>query len=336
MCYADTRVNSCSTIYKYMKTLAIIIPVYNEQDKIKTVVSSIPQHFEGIDIRYVVVVDDGSSDGTMSELAGLDVIIIKHKKNFGLGKTFRDGLKKALELGCDYMVNIDGDGQFDPQDISKLLAPIIGGKSDFVLASRFKDPNLIPQMPRVKYWGNVAVAKIISWTLGEEYKDVSCGFRAYNREAMLRINLFGSFTYTQETILDLGSKGLRIEEVGVPVKYFKERKSRIASSILRYAWRSLKIILRTVRDYKPMKFFGILGTIFFSIGMLLEIGLVVFYYMTHTFSPFKFVGFIGAFLNILGVVIFFLGLIADMLYRIRMNQEELLYGQKKEALKEKL
>lgn len=315
-----------------MITLGIIIPVFNEEKKIRGVIQAIPQVIEGIEKKYIVVVDDGSSDNTVKAIEDLGVIVVRHEKNLGLGKTFYDGIQKALDLCCDFIVNIDGDGQFDPKDIPRLLEPLLEGRADFVTASRFKDKTLIPKMPWIKLFGNKCVSKIISFALSKDFQDVSCGFRAYTQDAVLHMNLFGKFTYTQETFLDLGSKGLRIQEVPVVVQYFLSRKSRIASSVVRYAWRTLKIILRTVRDYKPMKFFGILGILFFCFGVILEIGLISFYFIMHSFSPFKFIGFIGAFFNIFGMLIFFLGLLADMLYRIRMNQEEILYRMKKEEI----
>ena len=310
--------------------LAIVIPAYNEQERIRAVVESIPAQLEGIKSIRVIIVDDGSVDGTVKELDGLDIIVVRHAINMGLGRTFADGLKKAMELGCDSVVNMDGDGQFDPHDIPKLLRPILNNEADFVTASRFRDKTFIPKMPKIKYWGNIFIAKIISWVLGADFKDVSCGFRAYNKEAVLRMNLFGKFTYTQETILDLGNKGMRIIEVPVVVQYFPGRRSRIAASVFWYGWKTLKIILRTVRDYKPLKFFGILGGVIFLFGLLLDMGLIIFYFVHGSLYPYKFIGFAGSFFNILGIIIFFLGLVADMLYRIRMNQEEILYRLKKD------
>jgi len=152
---------------------------------------------------------------------------------------------------------------------------------------------------------------------------------------MLSLNLNGKFTYTQEAFIDLGNKGMRITEVAVPVQYFKERRSRIAANLFRYTWRIMKIIFRTARDYKPMKFFGVLGALFFVAGLFLEAGLLAYYLKSGSFTPYKVIGFAGAFFNILGVVIFFLGLIADMLYRMRMNQEELLYLFKKQIWEKK-
>jgi glycosyltransferase involved in cell wall biosynthesis len=309
--------------------LAIIIPAYNEEKKIKEVILTIPQTFDQIDEQIIIVVNDGSKDNTLNIVSDLDVIVVNHKKNLGLGKSFQNGLKKAIEQGADILVNIDSDGQFNPQDIPKLISPIINKKADFVTASRFIDKKNIPEMPKIKYYGNRLMSKMISWILHGSYNDVSCGFRAYNKEAMYRLNLFGNFTYTQETFLDLGYKGLNILEIPINVKYFQQRKSRIAGNLFKYGWQTLKIIFRAILNYRPLKFFGYLGTSLFIAGLVLNSSLLFYYIQTQSFSPYKIIGFMGIFLNILGIFFISLGLIADMLYRIRMNQEEILYKMKK-------
>ena len=129
---------------------------------------------------------------------------------------------------------------------------------------------------------------------------------------------------------NLSRKGdSKILEVPIKVEYFLDRKSRVASNLFSYAWRTIKIITRAFRDYKQLKFFGAMGGVIFRLGLILDISLLIYFFYSGSFSPYKIVGFTGAFLNILGVVILVLGLIADMLYRIRMNQEEILYRIKK-------
>ena len=170
-----------------------------------------------------------------------------------------------MRRGADIIVNIDGDMQFNPADIAKLVQPLLKDEADFVTCSRFADPSLMPTMPGVKYWGNKVVTRIINWVCGgTNFSDVSCGFRAFNREAAYRMTLFGRFTYTQECFIDLFGKGLRISEVPLKVRGVREHgKSRIASSIWKYATNSLPIILRAMRDIQPLKFFGGIGAMFF-------------------------------------------------------------------------
>ena len=182
----------------------------------------------------------------------------------------------------------------------------------------------------MKIWGNRRVANLVSLATGNKFYDVSCGFRAYGQEAMLNLNLVGKFTYTQETLLELSFKDLVIKEVPVTVKYFDDRKSRVAHSITNYAYKAFSIIFRTVKDYKPLKFFGISGLIIFFIGIGFDIFMLNHFLTTHTFSPYKMIGFLGAFLNFTGIMIIFIGILADLIDKVRITQEKTLYLKKKE------
>src|SRR5439155_8225759 len=200
-----------------------------------------------------------------------------------LGHVFRAGIERAMRRGADIIVNIDGDMQFDPADIRKLVMPILRDEADFVTCTRFGDPSLRPKMPAIKYWGNRTVTRIINWVCGgTRFTDVSCGFRAFNREAAYRMTLFGRFTYTQECFIDLFSKGLRMAEVPLKVRGVREHgKSRIASSIFKYATNSFPIILRAMRDIQPLKFFGGIAALFGLMGVLLG-GFVGVWYIFNT------------------------------------------------------
>jgi hypothetical protein len=183
-------------------------------------------------------------------------------------------------------------------------------------------------MPVVKYYGNAVVTRIINWVCGgTDFSDVSCGFRAFNREAAYRLTLFGRFTYTQECFIDLFSKGLRITEVPLKVRGVREHgKSRIASSIWKYATNSLPIILRAMRDIQPLKFFGGIGAIFGVPGILGALFVTCWYiFHRHKTSPFTSLIPISGALVTLGFVLFVLALLADMLGRHRRITEELLY-----------
>lgn len=315
--------------------LAIFIPALNEEKTIGKVIQSIPKTIEGINKIEIIVVDDGSTDKTGDIAKARGAILLTHKKNKGLGAAFQNGMEKALSIKADIMVTIDADGQFNTNEIQKIIEPIIQNKADMVTGSRFADKNFIPKnMPWIKKWGNIKIAKIISWGTSQKFHDVSCGFRAYNTEAMLRLNLFGKFTYTQETLLDLAYKGLTIKEIPVTVQYFDDRKSRIANSIFGYATKSAQIIFKTIKDYRPLKFFGWSGTIIFTIGLLLDIFVFQHFLKTATFSPYKIIGFLGAFLNASGIMIFFIGILADLIDKIRLTQEKLLYYEKKRRFNE--
>ncbi len=313
-----------------MKNLIILIPAYNEEKTIKNVIKSIPKNFAGIEKTSIVVVNDGSTDNTEKFASEEGAIVVSHRKNKQLGKTFRTGLNKALELKADIMVTIDADGQFNTNEIEKLIKPILENKADFVTGSRFIDNKYLPKnMPWIKKWGNHRIANIISFATGKKFKDITCGFRAYSKEAMLRLNLFGTFTYTQETFLDLAYKDLDILEIPVSVEYFEGRKSKVASSIVKYGINSANIIFRAIKDYRPLKFFGLIGILFFSTGILFDLFVFIHYLNTSMFSPYKIFGLIGLSLNTIGIFIFFVGMLADLIDKVRLTQEKVLYLENK-------
>ncbi|MFU8827738.1 MAG: hypothetical protein ACNA70_09665, partial [Brevefilum sp.] len=188
-------------------------------------------------------------------------------------------------------------------------------------------------MPKVKYWGNLVMARLISSLSNQKFRDVSCGFRAYSREAMLWLNLTGKFTYTQESFLDFTYKGLEIKSVPVNVTYFPERQSKVSGNLFEYMLRTLKIITRAYRDYNPLRFFGWLGFVPFVLGLACGIFMLVHYIINRSFTPYKFVGFTGIYLGSLAILLWIVGLLADMFRRIRSNQEKLLYLEKKRGLK---
>jgi glycosyltransferase involved in cell wall biosynthesis len=323
--------------------LIVTIPAQNEEKTIAQVVSGVPRNIPGITDVEVIVVNDGSTDrtGEIAQRAGALVINLVGRP--GLGYVFKAGLERACRRGADIICNIDGDGQFNPGDIPKLIDPILRDEADFVTCSRFADPELWPTMPRVKFWGNRVVTNIINWVCGgTKFTDVSCGFRAFNREAAYRLTLFGRFTYTQECFIDLFSKGVRMAEVPLRVRGVREHgKSRVASSITRYARSSGPIILRAMRDIQPLKFFGgiaamlavpgILAALFVTIWYMIphsrtiEIGNIKRVETVHLTSPFTSLIPISGALVTLGFLMFALALLADMLGRHRRISEELLY-----------
>ena len=174
------------------------------------------------------------------------------------------------------------------------------------------------------------MARFMKMLTGAKITDATCGFRAYTRDALLNLNLFGTFTYTQETLLDLIYKGFRYTEVSLPVRGMREfGESRMTNKLFRYMYRSLMAVFRSVRDYKPLTFIGGFGVFLFAVGVTLDIFVFNNYFSTGQFTPYKAIGFIGGFLNAMGVLIFVMALIADMLDRVRMTNEKILYFEKK-------
>lgn len=306
--------------------LVIQIPALNEAKTIATVIKAIPARIDGVDECRVVVVDDGSTDGTGDLARAAGAVVVRHQSPRGVGAAFRSGLRKSEELGADIVVTIDADGQFNPDDIPKLVGPILGDEADFVTASRFADPALVPEMPKAKRWGNDVIARWLSRLTGQRFHDVSCGFRAYSKEAYFRLVLLGEFTYTHETFLNLAFGGMRIREVPVRVRGQREfGKSRVASNLFAYGYRAASIILKTYRDYRPLRFFGAMAASLAGVALLCFGFLAAYKIHTGSFTPFKWTGVTGLVLTGLAMAVFVLGVVAEMLDRVRASQAEVLY-----------
>lgn len=325
---AGPRVESSSATYqnKPLQKLVVIIPALNEEATIGAVVTGIPQQIPGIAAIEVVVIDDGSTDktSTLARTAGAQVV--RHKRNLGLGAAFRTGIEEALRRGADIIVNMDSDGQFNPHDIPQLITLVQNGMADFVTASRFARPEYLPDMPALKLFGNRWMTRIINFLTAKNFTDVSCGFRAYSRDAALKLTLFGRFTYTQETFIDLSYKDISMAEVPLRVRGEREHgNSRIAGSLWRYGIKSATIIFRAARDYQPLYFFGIPGMCIFLGGVLSGLFLMVHYFQTGQTSPYRSLVQIAGILIIVGFLLLFISLLADMSHRSRVLIDEALY-----------
>ena len=308
--------------------LIVTIPAFNEEKTIAQVVTGALQPIDGIGSIEVLVIDDASTDNTarLAREAGATVIHIERRT--GLGNVFGVALQQARQRFADIMVNIDGDGQFDPCDIPQLIGPVLGNHADFVTCTRFSPGMDRPQMPWVKYWGNQMVVGLVNRICGygARFTDVSCGFRAFNREAMYRLTLFGKFTYTQEVFLDLFRKNMRITEVPLVVQGQRRfGRSRVASNIFQYGLHSGMIMLRAIRDIKPLKFFGSLSAATFGVSALIGFWMVFWYVWSGQTSPYTSLITISGVLVILSFVLLVAGLLADMIGRHRRITEELLY-----------
>lgn len=310
------------------------MPAKNEEANIAEVINKLPHQIEHVKTIEYLVVDDGCTDHTVEVSRQLGLSVISHNRNRGVGASFQTAVQYALENQADILVGIDADGQFDANEIPKLIDPIVSQKADMVIGNRFANgkPEI---MSPVKYFGNNLIATLIGMISGQKFQDVSCGFRAYNRETLLRLNLFGNFTYTHETILSQLFKEMRIVEIPIFVRYDENRKSRVASNLFLYAFQSSKIILRVLVDYRPMPFFGALGGIFFGIGTLFEFFLLIYYILNSRFTPYKAFGFIGLGFIIFGLLVFLVAFIADMINRVKLNQEKILYELKKSRYSDK-
>ena len=311
--------------------VVVISPAFNEENTIEEVINSIPTYVDEI-----IVIDDGSTDRTAEKAKKNGATVIHHKKNFGVGASFHTGIREALESDADIMVNIDADGQFNPNDITKLIDPIVDNEADFVSGSRFIDKNFYPKMSKVKFLGNQFMSFFISKICGKKFYDVSCGFRAYSKEALLKLNLFGEFTYTQETFLNLSIRNIPIMEIPIEVKGIRQYgRSRVASNLFKYSFRSLKVILRSFRDYWPFKLFALISLIFFVFSFSFGAFLLIHYLKVGAFSPHKWAGFSAGFFFLLSLLTLAIGFILDMFSRMRLNQEEILYYLKRMLYKKR-
>lgn len=317
-----------------IKKLVVIIPALNEEKTISSVIADIPRQISGIKDVEVVVIDDGSTDRTSQLARQAGAFVTRHKHNYGLGVAFRTGIDEALRRDADIIVNMDADGQFNPLDIPALVTLIQHGMADFVTATRFAKPEFLPDMPYIKIVGNRWMNRLINFVINKKFTDVSCGFRAYSREAALRLTLFGRFTYTQESFIDLAYKNITMAEV--PLKVRGERlhgRSRVASNLWRYGIKSATIIFRTARDYQPLYFFGVPGVLTFLGGLACAVFLLIHYINTGQTYPYRSLVQVSGILIIVGFLMLFISLLADMLHRSRILQEESLYHARKQTLK---
>jgi len=306
--------------------LVVQLPALNEEHSIEKVLSSIPRQMEAVDEIVLLVIDDGSKDRTAELARAMGAVVVSHVQNRGVGAAFRTGIAKSTELGADIVVTIDADGQFNPEDIPRVIAPILSGEADFVTASRFMDPALTPEMPFSKLWGNRFMAKWISSMIGQPFYDVSCGFRAYSRNAFLRLNLLGNFTYTHEVFLTLAFADTAIKEVPVKVRGVREHgKSRVASNLWNYGTRTATIILKTYRDYRPLRFFSAVGAVMGILAFAFFLFLMSVKIRTGMFTPHKWAGFMAGAFAASGMASFLVGVVAEMLDRIRISADETLF-----------
>lgn len=315
--------------------LIVNIPALNEEEKIGQTIKRIPRQMDGIDEILVQVIDDGSTDQTakVSKEAGAE-IVHSHGVNRGLGVAFRTSVETALENGADIMVNIDADGQFDPNDIPKLLKPILDKEKDMVIASRFGSQKA-QNIPWIKDFLNRFAAKMVGKFMQVDIKDLTCGFRAINKETMLRLNLPGGFTYTQETIIDAIGKNLKLQWIPVKVTYYTDRKSRVVKSVYQFVNDSTKIILKAIRDVRPMKFFGIPGIALISIAFVFFLIFLSLYFREFKISPYRNYLLVSITFLLVGLQFIIFSLIADMIRNNRKLTEDQMYLIKKEKYSKK-
>ena len=299
--------------------LVIQIPCFNEAETLGRTVEDLPRHLEGFDSVEMLVVDDGSTDRTaqLARELGVDHVI-SHPRNRGLAAAFATGLRKGLELGADIIVNTDGDHQYRGDSIPSLVEPILRGEADMVVGDR--QIRRIAHFSRTKKQLQRLGSWVVRWISGTRVIDATSGFRAMSREAAMQLTVFSTYTYTLETIIQAGKKGLTV--ISVPVETNEKlRDSRLIRSVPRYVLRSAVTILRIFLMYEPLRVFSILSLAPGLLGGLLLLRYLYFFSIGEGSGHLQSV-VVAVALGILAFQVFLLGLLADLIARNRRLMED--------------
>lgn len=312
--------------------LIIQIPCLNEEKTLSATLSELPRQIEGIDAIETLVIDDGSSDGTL-EVARRQKVdhILPMTNNKGLAKAFIHGIDHALKMGADVIVNTDADNQYCAQDIPKLIRPILEGKADVVVGDR--------QVETIRHFSplKILLQKFGSWVVrqlsGTQIPDATSGFRAYSKEAALQINVTSDFTYTVETIISAGKNNLAIAHVPVRTNK-KTRESRLFPNIFTYLRRSLVTIIKVYSMHKPLKVFTIAGGLAFVTGFAIGCRYLFFFFQGRTEGHIQSL-ILSAILLIVGFQIIMMGVVAELISINRKLLEDVQVRIKKGELESK-
>jgi len=305
-----------------VRKLIIQIPCLNEASTLPATLADLPKSIPGLDTIEVLVVDDGSKDGTadVARACGVDHIV-RLRRNKGLAAAFQAGVDACLKAGADFIVNTDADNQYAAQDIPKLLAPLLRGEADICIGDRN-----IAELRHMS-WRKRQLQRLGSWVVRQvsntNVPDTTSGFRAYTRDAAMRMTIISEFSYTLESIIQAGKKRLAIAHVPVAVNP-RTRDSRLFDSVFAYIKKSGATIVRIYAMYEPLKVFTYLGLTIIAGGVAL--GVRFLYYVMWS-QGFRHQGSLiaAAVLLILGFLVLVMGLLADVISGNRKLLEDLLY-----------
>lgn len=309
--------------------LIIQIPCYNEEYTLGATLGDLPRQVAGIDVVEWLIVDDGSRDRTVEVATAWEVDhVVRHPHNQGLARAFMTGIEASLKAGADIIVNTDADNQYCAEDIEKLVRPILDGEAEIAIGARpiATTKHFSPLKKLLQSWGSWVV-RVASNT---DVVDAPSGFRAFSREAAMQLNVFNSYTYTLETIIQAGQKGIAI--ASVPIRTNPDlRPSRLVKSIPAYVWRSGVTILRIFMLYKPLRFFLGLGSLPLGMGVLLGVRWLIYFFSgsDRTRVPSL---ILAAILIIIGVQLWIFGLIADLLAANRRISEDIQLRLRREEI----
>ena len=316
-----------------MTKLIIQIPCLNEAQTLPVTLSDLPSRIDGVDCIEVLIVDDGSTDGTcqVAEQCGVDHIV-RFATHRGLARGFAAGLDACLRLGADIIVHTDADGQYPGEDIPRLVAPILRGEADMVIGDRGVDSveHFTPVKRLLQRLGSITVSMLSGIKVG----DVTSGFRAYSREAALRLNILSDFTYTLETIIQSGKKPITI--LTVPTRSNPPtRPSRLFKGVPQYLRRQIPSLLRLYMVYQPLKTLTLVSLLFLLPGFLIGVRFLYFWF-TGTGAGHIQSLILAAILMIIGFQVLTLGLVADLMAANRRLIEDTLYKVRKLELVQSL
>ena len=312
-----------------MVKLIIQIPCYNEEQVLLTTLNDLPKEIKGVDEIQVLVINDGSTDETAKVASSWGAKVVEISSNKGLANAFRTGVQTALSLGADIIVNTDADNQYCASDIEKLVQPILSLEADIVVGARdilnIKDFSPLKKM--LQKLGSF-VLRLLSST---KVEDAPSGFRAFSRDAAINLNVFDNYTYTMETLIQAGAKGLKL--VSVPIRVNKPlRDSKLIKNIFSYAFKSFKTTIRMFIVYRPFRFFASLAALMGIAGLLLIGRFLYFYIVGDGNGHIQSLIFAAIFL-INSIQLLIIAVIGDLLSINRKLLEDVQYRIKKVELK---
>lgn len=302
--------------------LIIQIPCYNEAETLEVALNDLPKHIDGVDEIEYLIINDGSKDNTVQVARDWGVHhVVNFRCNKGLAKGFMAGLDACLEAGADIIVNTDADNQYCGEDIEKLIAPILKEEADIVVGARPIDSiehfSFIKK--KLQHLGSYVVRKASK----TDIPDAPSGFRAYSRDAAMRINVVNDYTYTLETIVQAGRNKMAI--TSVPIRTNPElRESRLFHSMWGYVKKSVLTILRAFMWYKPLYCFSLVASIPSLIGLIVTIRFLVYYFTGRGSGHIQSL-MLACTLLIIGFITFVIGLLADVIAANRKILEDTQY-----------
>jgi glycosyltransferase involved in cell wall biosynthesis len=310
--------------------LVIQIPCLNEERTLPTTLANLPRELDGFESVEWLVVDDGSTDATAEVARECGVHhLVRFNTNKGLAIAFQTGVDAALKLGADVIVNTDADNQYDARDIRKLVEPILAGEADMVVGDRrIREQDEFTRTKKVlQRWGSWVVRQASE----TDVPDTTSGFRAYNREAALRLNVVSRFSYTLETLIQAGKSDIAVAHVPVRTNP-RTRESRLFRSTRQYVARSLETILRVYAMHEPLRIFLWLAAVFLLGGLVLFARFAWFYFTQDGPTGHVQSLVVGAVLLVFALQLAVLGILGDLLRANRVLIERTLHRVRKVEL----